>query len=209
MGQVKSVKERESVKLILERVCMDKNARDTFKSNRYTYVYVYVCIEEDAIYDEIWDFLHTRKTFSSPSLLGERRVVMIWRRWRWEWWWWIMHLYISTTTTTTFPRSAYGIIKRRQPSNYSKEAYAQSCNIYIYYKYITFISLTCRFLTYSFLPVFNAWLLICPYRLSYDWQMGSIPLVETLWDIRNIYSILFYFFFAAVVHQSYHSKVRS
>ncbi|OXA59139.1 Transmembrane and TPR repeat-containing protein 1 [Folsomia candida] len=52
-----------------------------------------------------------------------------------------------------------------------------------------------RFLTYAFLPVFNAWLLICPIRLSYDWQMGSIPLVETLWDLRNVYSAAFYFLF--------------
>ncbi|KAJ0069959.1 hypothetical protein NL108_017663, partial [Boleophthalmus pectinirostris] len=42
-----------------------------------------------------------------------------------------------------------------------------------------------RFLTYSFLLAFNAWLLLAPVTLCYDWQVGSIPLVESLWDPRN------------------------
>ncbi|KAK7878893.1 hypothetical protein WMY93_030827 [Mugilogobius chulae] len=35
-----------------------------------------------------------------------------------------------------------------------------------------------RFLTYSFLLSFNAWLLLAPVTLCYDWQVGSIPLVN-------------------------------
>ncbi|XP_055081629.1 protein O-mannosyl-transferase TMTC1 isoform X2 [Periophthalmus magnuspinnatus] len=42
-----------------------------------------------------------------------------------------------------------------------------------------------RFLTYSFLLSFNAWLLLAPVTLCYDWQVGSIPLVESLSDPRN------------------------
>ncbi|XP_056443855.1 protein O-mannosyl-transferase TMTC1 [Gadus chalcogrammus] len=42
-----------------------------------------------------------------------------------------------------------------------------------------------RFLTYSYLLAFNAWLLLAPVVLCYDWQVGSIPLVETLGDARN------------------------
>ncbi|KAH8035825.1 hypothetical protein HPB51_008896 [Rhipicephalus microplus] len=40
------------------------------------------------------------------------------------------------------------------------------------------LSLLCyhRLLTYSYLCAFNAWLVLCPHTLSYDWQMGSIPL---------------------------------
>ncbi|XP_071831063.1 protein O-mannosyl-transferase TMTC1-like isoform X2 [Apostichopus japonicus] len=45
-----------------------------------------------------------------------------------------------------------------------------------------------RFLTYSFLISFNCWLLLCPKTLSYDWQVGSIPLVESVWDWRNLSS---------------------
>lgn len=53
-------------------------------------------------------------------------------------------------------------------------------------------SLTTRIMTYSFLYAFNAWLLISPNKLCYDWQGGSIPLVETIWDPRNLATILFF-----------------
>uniref|UniRef100_A0A8D1HFB3 dolichyl-phosphate-mannose--protein mannosyltransferase n=1 Tax=Sus scrofa TaxID=9823 RepID=A0A8D1HFB3_PIG len=47
-----------------------------------------------------------------------------------------------------------------------------------------------RFLTYSYLLAFNMWLLLAPVTLCYDWQVGSIPLVETIWDTRNLATIL-------------------
>ncbi|XP_042323570.1 protein O-mannosyl-transferase TMTC1 isoform X4 [Sceloporus undulatus] len=47
-----------------------------------------------------------------------------------------------------------------------------------------------RFLTYSYLLAFNAWLLLAPITLCYDWQVGSIPLVESVWDVRNFATIL-------------------
>ncbi|XP_028748234.2 protein O-mannosyl-transferase TMTC1 isoform X2 [Peromyscus leucopus] len=47
-----------------------------------------------------------------------------------------------------------------------------------------------RFLTYSYLLAFNAWLLLAPITLCYDWQVGSIPLVETVWDVRNLATVL-------------------
>lgn len=34
------------------------------------------------------------------------------------------------------------------------------------------------------------WLLLAPVTLCYDWQVGSIPLVESLWDARNLASLL-------------------
>ncbi|KAK1168848.1 protein O-mannosyl-transferase TMTC1-like [Acipenser oxyrinchus oxyrinchus] len=48
-----------------------------------------------------------------------------------------------------------------------------------------------RFLTYSYLLAFNAWLLLAPIVLCYDWQVGSIPLVESVWDVRNVATVLF------------------
>ncbi|XP_069759228.1 protein O-mannosyl-transferase TMTC1 isoform X2 [Narcine bancroftii] len=48
-----------------------------------------------------------------------------------------------------------------------------------------------RFLTYSYLLTFNAWLLLAPITLCYDWQVGSIPLVESLWDGRNMATAVF------------------
>ncbi|XP_058138973.1 protein O-mannosyl-transferase TMTC1 [Dasypus novemcinctus] len=47
-----------------------------------------------------------------------------------------------------------------------------------------------RFLTYSYLLAFNMGLLLAPVTLCYDWQVGSIPLVETIWDMRNLATIL-------------------
>ncbi|XP_077791243.1 protein O-mannosyl-transferase TMTC1 isoform X2 [Podarcis muralis] len=47
-----------------------------------------------------------------------------------------------------------------------------------------------RFLTYSYLLAFNAWLLLAPITLCYDWQVGSIPLVESIWDMRNFATLL-------------------
>uniref|UniRef100_A0A8C0EVK1 dolichyl-phosphate-mannose--protein mannosyltransferase n=1 Tax=Bubo bubo TaxID=30461 RepID=A0A8C0EVK1_BUBBB len=46
-----------------------------------------------------------------------------------------------------------------------------------------------RFLTYSYLLAFNAWLLLAPITLCYDWQVGSIPLVESIWDARNLATV--------------------
>lgn len=47
-----------------------------------------------------------------------------------------------------------------------------------------------RFLTYCYLLAFNVWLLLAPTVLCYDWQVGSIPLVESVWDGRNLASLL-------------------
>eukprot|EP00064_Thunnus_orientalis_P014508 superscaffoldBa00002531_g14554 len=47
-----------------------------------------------------------------------------------------------------------------------------------------------RILTYSYLLSFNAWLLLAPIVLCYDWQVGSISLVESLGDVRNVATVL-------------------
>uniref|UniRef100_A0A8C6J7Y9 dolichyl-phosphate-mannose--protein mannosyltransferase n=2 Tax=Melopsittacus undulatus TaxID=13146 RepID=A0A8C6J7Y9_MELUD len=46
-----------------------------------------------------------------------------------------------------------------------------------------------RLLTYSYLLAFNAWLLLAPITLCYDWQVGSIPLIESIWDARNLATV--------------------
>ncbi|KAG0717996.1 Transmembrane and TPR repeat-containing protein 1 [Chionoecetes opilio] len=47
-------------------------------------------------------------------------------------------------------------------------------------------------LTFWYLPVFNVWLLLCPLTLAHDWQMGSMPLITSPADPRNVASLLFY-----------------
>ncbi|XP_076363414.1 protein O-mannosyl-transferase TMTC1-like [Tachypleus tridentatus] len=49
-----------------------------------------------------------------------------------------------------------------------------------------------RQLTYNYLLSLNAWLLLYPCDLCCDWTMGSIPLVTTLYDIRNLATVSLY-----------------
>lgn len=56
-----------------------------------------------------------------------------------------------------------------------------------------------RFLTYLHLCAANMWLLLSPSRLCFDWSMGSIPLVESLHDPRNISTAAFFLFFGIII----------
>ncbi|CAL4083341.1 unnamed protein product, partial [Meganyctiphanes norvegica] len=49
-----------------------------------------------------------------------------------------------------------------------------------------------RALTFLFLPAFNAWLLLCPSTLSFDWSMEAIPLISSLSDPRNLATFTLY-----------------
>lgn len=49
-----------------------------------------------------------------------------------------------------------------------------------------------RTLTFLHLPAANAWLLLCPDRLSFDWSMDAVPLVRSLADWRNLHTVAFY-----------------
>ena len=47
-----------------------------------------------------------------------------------------------------------------------------------------------RMMTYSYLWVFNLQSLACPSVLSYDWQLGSVPLLTSGLDPRLLLTIL-------------------
>ncbi|XP_065222277.1 protein O-mannosyl-transferase Tmtc2-like [Planococcus citri] len=49
-----------------------------------------------------------------------------------------------------------------------------------------------RALTFAYLPVFNFFLTLFPFSLSFDWGMDSIPRITSLLDYRNLLSIGFY-----------------
>ncbi|XP_023212010.1 transmembrane and TPR repeat-containing protein 3-like [Centruroides sculpturatus] len=49
-----------------------------------------------------------------------------------------------------------------------------------------------RQLTYNYLLPVNAWLLLYPYNLCCDWTMGTIPLVESFLDLRNLATLALY-----------------
>ncbi|XP_060530399.1 protein O-mannosyl-transferase TMTC2 [Cylas formicarius] len=60
-------------------------------------------------------------------------------------------------------------------------------------------SLLTRTLTFTYLPVFNFWLLIFPNTLSFDWGMDAVTRVTQLSDPRNFASFCFYFALLNVV----------
>lgn len=49
-----------------------------------------------------------------------------------------------------------------------------------------------RILSFSNIYAINAWLLLSPSSLCCDWSLGSIPLVTTITDSRNLWSLLLY-----------------
>ncbi|CAH2277685.1 transmembrane and TPR repeat-containing 3 [Pelobates cultripes] len=49
-----------------------------------------------------------------------------------------------------------------------------------------------RQLTFNYLLPVNAWLLLNPSELCCDWTMGTIPLVESIIDVRNLATLVFF-----------------
>ncbi|XP_046581370.1 protein O-mannosyl-transferase TMTC3-like isoform X2 [Haliotis rubra] len=49
-----------------------------------------------------------------------------------------------------------------------------------------------RHLTFNYLLPVNSWLLLNPSLLCCDWTMGTIPLIESITDYRNIFTLIFY-----------------
>ena len=56
-----------------------------------------------------------------------------------------------------------------------------------------------RHLTLNYLLLVNAWLLLCPTYLCCDWTMGTIALIESLSDIRNLLTLMFYVVLSALI----------
>ncbi|KAM6291439.1 protein O-mannosyl-transferase TMTC3 isoform 1-T2 [Porphyrio hochstetteri] len=56
-----------------------------------------------------------------------------------------------------------------------------------------------RQLTFNYLLPVNAWLLLNPSELCCDWTMGTIPLVESLLDIRNVATLTFFCFLGSLI----------
>ena len=57
----------------------------------------------------------------------------------------------------------------------------------------------CRFLTFLYLPVLNFCLLLCPSPLTYDWQMGTVEVLEEpSRDPRTYAALVFYCLLSAL-----------
>ncbi|XP_057693807.1 protein O-mannosyl-transferase TMTC3 isoform X2 [Corythoichthys intestinalis] len=59
-----------------------------------------------------------------------------------------------------------------------------------------------RQLTFNYLLPVNAWLLLNPSDLCCDWTMGTIPLVESALDQRNLATLVFYVLLGMLAYRS-------
>ncbi|XP_062856825.1 protein O-mannosyl-transferase TMTC3 [Trichomycterus rosablanca] len=59
-----------------------------------------------------------------------------------------------------------------------------------------------RQLTFNYLLPVNAWLLLNPSELCCDWTMGTIPLVESVVDPRNLATLVFYTLLGLLAYHS-------
>ncbi|KAI7812039.1 protein O-mannosyl-transferase TMTC3 [Triplophysa rosa] len=59
-----------------------------------------------------------------------------------------------------------------------------------------------RQMTFNYLLPVNAWLLLNPSELCCDWTMGTIPLVESLLDPRNLATLVFYVLLSLLAYHS-------
>jgi len=66
-----------------------------------------------------------------------------------------------------------------------------------------------RQLTYNYLVSVNAWLLIFPCDLCCDWTMGTVPLVESASDPRNLATLATYAVVAALVYTAFTTPNRA
>lgn len=57
-------------------------------------------------------------------------------------------------------------------------------------------------LTFCYLAAFNWWLVLCPSTLSHDWQMGSIPLLTSISDPRNLLTLWAFASTVLMLHRS-------
>lgn len=55
-----------------------------------------------------------------------------------------------------------------------------------------------RILNYNYIYCLNAWLLICPIWLCFDWSMGCVPLI-TGYDYRIFMIIVFWVLFGLLI----------
>ena len=63
-----------------------------------------------------------------------------------------------------------------------------------------------RVMSFSNIYTINAWLLLAPSSLCCDWSLGSVPLVTSIADIRNIWSIVLYIGLLILVLHTLRSK---
>ncbi|XP_044284479.1 protein O-mannosyl-transferase TMTC4 isoform X2 [Varanus komodoensis] len=67
-------------------------------------------------------------------------------------------------------------------------------------------SLFVRAINYNYYYSLNAWLLLCPWWLCFDWSMGCVPLIKSVGDCRIIALAVLWFCLIALMCQALCSK---
>lgn len=73
-------------------------------------------------------------------------------------------------------------------------------------QFILSVLLTFRIMSFSNIYAINAWLLLAPSSLCCDWSLGSVPLVTSFVDVRNIWSMTLYIGLVILVLHVFKSK---
>ncbi|XP_059826492.1 protein O-mannosyl-transferase TMTC4 isoform X2 [Hypanus sabinus] len=63
-----------------------------------------------------------------------------------------------------------------------------------------------RTFNYNYYYSLNAWLLVCPWWLCFDWSMGCLPLIKSFSEFRILALLALWFFLIGITWQSLFSK---
>ncbi|XP_032878990.1 protein O-mannosyl-transferase TMTC4 isoform X2 [Amblyraja radiata] len=63
-----------------------------------------------------------------------------------------------------------------------------------------------RTINYNYYYSLNAWLLVCPWWLCFDWSMGCLPLINSVGDFRILALFTLWFFLIGITWQGLFSK---
>uniref|UniRef100_A0A3B3H7C4 dolichyl-phosphate-mannose--protein mannosyltransferase n=1 Tax=Oryzias latipes TaxID=8090 RepID=A0A3B3H7C4_ORYLA len=63
-------------------------------------------------------------------------------------------------------------------------------------------SILIRILNYNYYYSLNAWLLLCPWWLCFDWSMGCVPLIKSATDWRMVWLLLLWCFLLGLIGQA-------
>lgn len=59
-----------------------------------------------------------------------------------------------------------------------------------------------QIVNYNYYYSLNAWLLLCPWWLCFDWSMGCVPLIKSATDWRMVWLLLLWCFLIGLINQA-------
>lgn len=60
-----------------------------------------------------------------------------------------------------------------------------------------------QIVNYNYYYSLNAWLLLCPWWLCFDWSMGCVPLIKSATDWRMVWLLLLWCFLIGLINQAF------